>query len=74
MSLWLVVVVVITTAVAVVTVGAVVVVAMGAEAVKKCKLLLKQYPLFSLFYCSKTMLSHNGAWVQCDIQHGQPNK
>jgi hypothetical protein len=40
MSLWLVVVVVITTAVAVVTVGAVVVVATGADAVKECKLSL----------------------------------
>lgn len=39
MSLWLVVVVVVTTAVAVVTVGAVVVVAIGAEAVKECQLL-----------------------------------
>lgn len=39
MSLWLVVVVVITTAVAVVTVGAVVVVAIGAEAVKEWELL-----------------------------------
>jgi hypothetical protein len=43
MSLWLVVVVVTTTAVAVVTVGAVVVVAIGAEAVEECKLFLKHY-------------------------------
>jgi 3-keto-L-gulonate-6-phosphate decarboxylase len=42
MSLWLVVVVVITTAVAVVTVGAVVVVAIGAEAVKELRLLYDQ--------------------------------
>jgi hypothetical protein len=42
MSLWLVVVVVITTAVAVVTVGAVVVVAIGAEAVQECELLHDQ--------------------------------
>jgi hypothetical protein len=40
-SLWLVVVVVTTTAVAVVTVGAVVVVAIGADAVKICKVFLK---------------------------------
>jgi hypothetical protein len=43
MSLWLVVVVVTTTAVAVVTVGAVVVVAIGAEAVEECNVTLKHY-------------------------------
>jgi hypothetical protein len=55
MSLWLVVVVVTTTAVAVVTVGSVVVVAIGAEAVKECEL------LYDHCNCCKTMSSHGAA-------------